>query len=107
MISEIFPLKYRSRAMAVSTVANWAANFLVSYFFLALVGWVGKPGTFWIYAGLGALAVVFFAARVPETKGRPLEEIERQVAGDDRANAYPADSSSERPNVPAQSTRSS
>ncbi|HET6815813.1 MAG TPA: sugar porter family MFS transporter [Mycobacteriales bacterium] len=86
MISEIYPLKYRSRAMAVSTVANWAANFLVSYFFLSFVGWVGKPGTFWIYAGLGAAAVAFFWWRVPETKGRSLEDVEREVIG----NAYPA-----------------
>ncbi len=90
MISEIFPLKYRSRAMAVSTVANWAANFLVSYFFLALVGWIGKPGTFWIYAGLGTLAVTFFAWRVPETKGRALEEIEREVAGGPGGEPYPS-----------------
>jgi sugar porter (SP) family MFS transporter len=82
MISEIYPLRYRSQAMAVSTVGNWAANFLVSYFFLSLVGWLGKPGTFWLYAAIGVAAAVFFWWRVPETKGRSLEEIERQVTGD-------------------------
>ncbi len=79
MISEIFPLSLRSRAMAICTVGKWVANFLVSYFFLELIGAVGKPGTFWIYAGIGVLAVTFFAAKVPETKDRSLEEIERDL----------------------------
>ena len=80
MISEIFPLRYRSHAMAVSTVGNWAANFLVSYFFLSFVSWIGKSGTFWLYAGLGIAATAFFWVKVPETKGRSLEEVERKHA---------------------------
>jgi sugar porter (SP) family MFS transporter len=79
MISEIYPLRLRGAAMAVATVANWTFNFLVSYFFLSLVGWIGKGGTFWLYAGLGVLAVLFFWSRVPETKNRSLEEIERDL----------------------------
>lgn len=82
MISEIFPLGIRSKAMSVCTVANWVFNFLVSYFFLSLVSGIGKPGTFWLYAGFGLLAVVFFAFRVPETKDRSLEEIEAELGGD-------------------------
>jgi sugar porter (SP) family MFS transporter len=79
MISEIFPLKARSQAMAVCTIVNWGANFLISYFFLSLVSAIGRPGTFWIYAGFGVLATVFFALRVPETSGRSLEAIERDL----------------------------
>jgi sugar porter (SP) family MFS transporter len=82
MISEIFPLSLRSKAMAVCTACNWIANFLVSYFFLQLIGVAGRPATFWIYAGLGVLAVAFFAVRVPETKDRSLEQIERDIAGE-------------------------
>jgi Sugar (and other) transporter len=65
--------------MAVATVANWTFTFLVSYFFLSLVGRIGRGGTFWLYAGLGVLAVLFFWRRVPETKNRSLEEIERDL----------------------------
>jgi sugar porter (SP) family MFS transporter len=79
MIAEIFPLRLRSRAMAVCTLVNWAANFFVSYYFLTLVADIGRPATFWIYTGFGVLAVVFFAARVPETADRSLEEIEREL----------------------------
>lgn len=79
MISEIFPLRHRSKAMAVSTIFNWAANFVVSYFFLQEVGLIGKPVTFWIYAVLGLLAIGFIWWRVPETRGKSLEQIEHEV----------------------------
>jgi sugar porter (SP) family MFS transporter len=88
MISEIFPLGIRSKAMSVCTVANWLFNFLVSYFFLSLVSGIGRPGTFWIYAGFGVLAVVVFALRVPETKDRSLEEIERQLGVSEEQPAH-------------------
>jgi sugar porter (SP) family MFS transporter len=79
MISEIFPLAVRGRAMAVCSLANWAANFVVSYYFLQLIDAIGRTWTFWMYAGLAVLGIVFFAARVPETRGRSLEEIEREL----------------------------
>lgn len=66
MISEIFPLRHRRKAMAVSTIFNWAANFVVSYFFLQEVGLIGKPLTFWIYAVLGLVAIGFIWGRVPQ-----------------------------------------
>lgn len=87
MIAEIFPLGIRSKAMSVCTVANWTGNFLISYFFLSLVSGIGKPGTFWLYAGFGVLAVVFFALKVPETKDRSLEQIENDIAGSKAARA--------------------
>ncbi|QDP97496.1 sugar porter family MFS transporter [Microlunatus elymi] len=79
MISEIYPLAVRSKAMSVATVTNWAANFLVSYFFLQLVGAWGKPVTFWIYAGFGVLSFGYFWWRLPETRNRSLEEIEQEL----------------------------
>ncbi len=81
IISEIYPLGVRSRAMSVATIANWAANFVVSYFFLQLTGLIGKPGTFWLYAGFGVVAVIYFALKLPETKGKSLEEIETELRG--------------------------
>jgi sugar porter (SP) family MFS transporter len=79
MISEIFPMKVRSAAMSISTVANWASNFLVATFFLTLTGAITIEGTFWLYAGFGVAAVIFFALRLPETKDRSLEEISDEV----------------------------
>ena len=89
MISEIFPLKVRSPAMSVSTVGNWSANFIVSSFFLTLVAAVGRQGTFWLYAGFGVLALIFFLARVPETKGRSLEQIAQDLGAGEQRDSGP------------------
>ena len=76
MLSEIYPLRIRGRAMSVGTVANWGVNLIVALSFLTLTRVLGKPATFWLYAvvSIGAWLFAFFLA--PETKGRSLEEIE-------------------------------
>lgn len=84
MISEIFPLRVRSSAMSVSTVGNWTANFVVSSFFLTLTGAITRQGTFWLYAGFGVLALIFFRLRLPETKDKSLEDIEQELGGSKR-----------------------
>jgi len=79
MISEIFPLRIRGSAMAASTVANWSANFVISFTFLSLVSLISRAGTFWVYACLGVIAMIVFHRNVPETKGRSLEDIEADL----------------------------
>jgi sugar porter (SP) family MFS transporter len=79
LISEIFPTGVRSKAMAVSSMANWGANFLVAGSFLTLVGWISRQGTFFIYTGIGVLAFLFFMWKVPETKGRTLEAVQAEL----------------------------
>jgi hypothetical protein len=64
-------------------VGNWSSNFLVSSFFLTLVGAISREGTFWLYGGLGVLSLIFFVVRVPETKGRSLEQIEHELGAED------------------------
>ncbi len=81
MIAEIYPLRSRAKAMAAATMVNWTFNFLISYFFLQMTQDITKAGTFWLYAGFGVAAVAFFAWKLPETKDRSLEDIERQVRG--------------------------
>ena len=81
MIAEIYPLRSRAKAMAAATMVNWTFNFLISYFFLQMTQDITKAGTFWLYAGFGVAAVAFFAWKLPETKDRSLEDIERQVHG--------------------------
>jgi sugar porter (SP) family MFS transporter len=109
MIAEIFPLRIREPAMSACTVANWGFNFIVSFTFLQLVSTAGKGGAFFVYAGLGVLAVAFFAWKVPETKGRSLEEIESELGADDADEPLAADraTSAEEPARPsAERTRS-
>ena len=81
LISEIYPLEVRGVAMSVATLTNWAFNLLVTASFLTLAHGLGLPWTFWGY-GLVNVGAWFFVKRfVPETKGRSLEQIEKDLAG--------------------------
>ena len=77
MISEIYPLRNRAQAMAVSTASNWGANFLVSVSFPVMTARLGSSQTFFTYAAFGVAALIFIMAKVPETKGKTLEEISK------------------------------
>ena len=80
MISEIYPVGIRSKAMSVSTLGNWAANFLVAATFLSLGSIITREGTFFLYAAIAVGAFVFFLAKVPETKDRTLEQIQEDLS---------------------------
>jgi predicted MFS family arabinose efflux permease len=71
--------------MSVATIANWAANFLITLTFLTLAGVLGRAGVFWLYALVGIVAWFFVLRLVPETKGLTLEEIEEHF----RAGRHP------------------
>ncbi|MGB6522243.1 MAG: sugar porter family MFS transporter, partial [Candidatus Cybelea sp.] len=75
LISEIFPLPVRGLGMSLSTLSNWVGNFLVSQFFLTMVEQLGISATFWVYAGICVLTVIFVATMVPETKQELLEAV--------------------------------
>ena len=77
MINEIFPNRIRGRGVAVATAANWGSAFLVSQFFLSLTESIGQAATFWLFAFFSVVAFVWIKLRVPETKGKTLEEIEQ------------------------------
>ncbi len=81
LLSEIYPLGIRGRAMSVGTLANWAANLLVALTFLTLTHVLGKPVTFWLYGAISVAAWVFAFFLVPETKGKTLEQIEAHWRG--------------------------
>jgi SP family galactose:H+ symporter-like MFS transporter len=76
LISEIYPLKVRGAAMSAVTVTNWTLNLVVAVTFLTLVGVLGQGGTFWLYGLIAIGAWIFFYLKVPETKGKTLEQIE-------------------------------
>src|SRR5689334_1738714 len=73
---EIYPLSVRSKAAGIETMANWTFNFIVSLTFLLLIEALGRSGAFWFYGAVGLLTLVFCWKLVPETKGKPLEEIQ-------------------------------
>ncbi|MDB4866523.1 MAG: sugar transporter [Cohnella sp.] len=81
MISEIFPTRVRGRATAIASLCLWAADYVVSQTFPMLLEWIGTSATFWLFAVISLIAVIFCAKVVPETKGKSLEQIERYWEG--------------------------
>jgi sugar porter (SP) family MFS transporter len=79
VISEIFPNRIRGAAMAVAVAALWVACFLLTYTFPLLNGTLGAAGTFLLYAVVCLLGLAHVFTKLPETKGKTLEEIEREL----------------------------
>lgn len=79
VLSEIFPVRIRGAAMAVATFFLWVACFLLTYTFPFLNEWLGASGTFWIYGIICFAGFLFIRAQLPETKGKSLEEIEKEL----------------------------
>lgn len=79
-MSELFPVRLRSRGMAVASVANWSSNFMVVFLFPVVVSAAGMSATFGLFAISCAVGLVFAIRLAPETKGRSLEEIEDDLA---------------------------
>jgi len=79
VLSEIFPLKIRGTAMAISTFFLWVACFILTYTFPLLNEWLQASGTFWLYGVICLAGFFFIRMRLPETKGKSLEEIEQDL----------------------------
>ena len=79
VLSEIFPVRIRGMAMALSTFFLWVACFLLTYTFPILNEAVGASGTFWLYGGICLAGFLFIWAKLPETKGKTLEELEKEL----------------------------
>ncbi|MGV9293913.1 sugar porter family MFS transporter [Amycolatopsis sp. NPDC003676] len=77
--SEVIPLSVRGKGTGIASVSMWVSDLLVSLTTLTLIGAIGASGTFWLYGGISVFAFVFVLRRVPETKGRTLEEIETSL----------------------------
>lgn len=76
VLSEIFPNRVRGAAMAIATTALWTASFALTYTFPILNSLLNASGTFWLYALICFLGFMFISKRLPETKGKSLEEVE-------------------------------
>lgn len=80
VLSEIFPARLRGAMMALSTFCLWAASFMLTYTFPLLNESLEASGTFWVYGAICLAGYLFIRARLPETRGKSLEEIEKEIA---------------------------
>lgn len=79
MLSEIFPLKLRGFGFGLAGLTLWLTNFLVGLTFPIMVEALSISTTFFVFVGLGVLAISFVAKFVPETRGRSLETLEHEL----------------------------
>ena len=78
VMAEIFPIRMRGAAMGLATLILWFADFVVTLSFPVISDKLNASAAFWLYAVMCALDLVFMILYLPETKGKSLEEIERQ-----------------------------
>ncbi|MEJ0103839.1 MAG: sugar porter family MFS transporter [Bacteroidota bacterium] len=88
LLAEIFPNRIRGNAMSIATLSLWIANFLNTASFPILKAKFGMPVTFGIYVPLFLIFLFFVYIRVPETKGKSLEEIEKMLTKKDKTGDY-------------------
>lgn len=76
MLGEMFPNQIRGSGLAVAGLAQWGANFLITWTFPMLLTGIGLAGAYGLYTLAAAISVVFVLKYVHETKGRELEQMQ-------------------------------
>jgi len=82
-LSEIFPLRLRGLGMGISVFFLWITNFVIGLMFPILLDKIGLSITFFIFAVLGLISIIFVSKCLPETKGHTLEELEHYFRNND------------------------
>jgi len=79
LISEIFPNQFRATGQSLGSATHWVFAALITTVFPAVVS-AFKPGyIFLFFCAMMVLQLIWVRTMVPETKGVPLEEIQRQL----------------------------
>ena len=79
LLAEIFPHRIRGIAMATCTFALWVGCCTLTFSFPSMNAALGSNGTFWCYSAICLLAFLFLWRRCPETKGKSLEQLEKEL----------------------------
>ncbi len=79
LLSEIFPNFIRGIAISIVGLFNSLVSFSVTFIFPWELSHIGPSGTFFIYGGMALLSLVFVSIFIPETMGKSLEQIEKEL----------------------------
>ena len=79
LLAEIFPHRVRGVAMATCTFALWVGCCTLTFSFPSMNAALGSSGTFWIYSCICICAFIFLYRNCPETKGKTLEQLEKEL----------------------------
>ncbi|GAA3735177.1 sugar porter family MFS transporter [Streptomyces tremellae] len=79
--SEVFPTEIRGKAGSAGLATHWVLNLLISVTVLTTINAITPSGLFWLYAVFGGLGLLFLHRRLPETRGRTLEQVDAELNG--------------------------
>lgn len=82
LFSELFPNRIRGIAISFCGLINSSISFLVQLVFPWELENFGPATTFLIYGSFAIIGLIFVLRVVPETKGRSLEELQRELVSD-------------------------
>merc|ERR1712115_760509 len=77
--SEIYPLRFRGIGGGIAATSVWVSNLIVSETFLSMAKAIGTAWAFMVFGVISVIALIFVLICVPETKGLPIEEIEKML----------------------------
>lgn len=80
LLSELFPNSIRGIAMSLSTFVLWVADFIASFSFPILNKQLGPSYTLMLFAALCVIYFIYVKIKIPETKGKTLEEMEQIIS---------------------------
>jgi sugar porter (SP) family MFS transporter len=78
--SEVYPLEVRGKGAAAGAFTHWLLDFVIASTVLTLIATITPTGMFWFYGLFALLGIFFVLRRVPETKGKTLEEVSDELA---------------------------
>ncbi len=76
LLSELYPDQFRAKAISIAGFFNGLSSFIIPLFFLWELENIGEGATFFIYAAIALAGFFFILCKIPETKGKSLEEIQ-------------------------------
>lgn len=76
LLSELYPNQFRAKAISIAGFFNGLSSFIVPLLFLWEFEKIGEAATFFIFASIALVGFFFILFKIPETKGKSLEEIE-------------------------------
>ena len=81
LLSELYPLKYRGLAISVIAFINSLISSLVQLVFPWELSNLGNALTFFVFGAIALIGFFILLKILPETKGKSLEELEKELVG--------------------------
>ncbi len=79
ILSEIFPNRIRGAAMSIAALSLWIGNFSLTFTFPIIKENLGWANNFWLYGLICMVGFVVLYFKLPETKNKSLEQIEKEL----------------------------